>query len=92
MFYKHFDKTTLVGAAKNGIIPNQQLADKLHKPVISKFEKLKVHSSFINNVWCEDLSDMHLICKFNKEGHFLLCANDLFSRYTWTVSLKEKVK
>ena len=92
MFYKHFDKTTLGGAAKNGIIPNQQLADTLHKPIIRKFEKLKVHSPFINNVWFEDLSDMHLICKFDKEVRFLLCANDLLRRYTWTVSLKEKVK
>ena len=30
---------------------NQQLAEKLLKPIIRNFEKRKVHSSFIDNVW-----------------------------------------
>ena len=29
----------------------QELAEKLPKPIIRKFEKRKVHSSFIENIW-----------------------------------------
>ena len=32
-------------------MPNQQLAEELHKPVIRKLEKRKVHSSFVGNIW-----------------------------------------
>ena len=44
---------------------NQQLTKELQKPIIRKFEKQKVHSSFIDNIWCDDLIDMQLISKFN---------------------------
>ena len=33
---------------------------------------------------------MHLISKFNKGTRFLLCAIDIFSKYAWIVSLKDK--
>ena len=33
---------------------------------------------------------MKLISKFNKGFRFLLCAIDIFSKYTWAVSLKDK--
>ena len=29
---------------------DKELAEKLHKPIIRKFEKRKVHSSFIDNI------------------------------------------
>ena len=59
---------------------NQQLAEKLHKLIVRKFEKRKVYSSFIDNVWGADLSDMQLISKFNKRICFLLCVIDIFSK------------
>ena len=31
-------------AIKNEIMSNKQLAEKLHKPIIRKFERQKVHS------------------------------------------------
>ena len=34
------------GAVKIGIISNQHLPEELHKPIIEKFEKRKVYSSF----------------------------------------------
>ena len=37
---------------------NKELAEKLHKPVIKKFEKRKVFSSYIDIVWVTDLADM----------------------------------
>ena len=34
---------------KNKIMPNDELAEELHKPSIRKFETRKVHLSFIDN-------------------------------------------
>ena len=39
------------GAIKNEIMSNKELAEELHKPIIRKFEKRKVHSSFIYKFW-----------------------------------------
>ena len=33
---------------------------------------------------------MQLISKHNKGIRYLLCANDLFSKYAWVVPLKDK--
>ena len=67
MVYKFFDKKTADGVVKNEIIQNKELAEELHKPLIRKFEKRKVHSSFIDNIWGADLADMQLLSKFNKK-------------------------
>ena len=40
---------------------NIQLAQELHKPIIRKFEKRKVYSSFRDNIWGVDLADMQLL-------------------------------
>ena len=78
------------GTAKNEIIFNKKLAEQLHKPIIRKLKKRKVYSSFIDNVWGADLSDMQLISKFNKGIRFLLCVIDVLSRYEWIIPLKNK--
>ena len=91
MVYKFFDKTSPAGAVKNWVIPNQELAEELHKPIIRKSEKRKVYSSFKDNViWGADLVDMQLISKFNKEVWFLLCIINIYSKYTWLVPLKDE--
>ena len=56
--YKFFDKKTKGTGIKNEIKENQQLANKLHKPIIRKFEKRIVYSSFKDNIWGVDLADM----------------------------------
>ena len=65
-----------------------QLAEELHKTIIRKFNKIKVKSFFIDNIWAADLEDMQLISKFNKEFTFLLCVIDIYSKYTWVIPLK----
>ena len=67
-----------------------QLADELHKAIIRKFKKRKVHSSFRDNIWGVDLADMQLSSKFNKGFRFLLCIIDIFSKYAWATPLKDK--
>ena len=61
MFYKRPD--TVDGAIKNDIMSNQELAEILHKPVIKRFKKYKVYSSFKDKIWGVDLADMQLISK-----------------------------
>ena len=57
MVYNLFDKKSALLADKSangcGIksMPNQQLANKLHKPIIRKSQKRKVYSSFNDNIW-----------------------------------------
>ena len=46
MVYKVFDKKTSVGAIKNEDMSNKELAEELHKPIIRKSEKWKLHSPF----------------------------------------------
>ena len=69
---------------------NEQLADKLHKPIIKNFKKRTVYSGFKDNIWGANLADMQLISKFNKGFRFLLCVIDIFSKYAWVVPLKDK--
>ena len=44
---------------------NQQLSNELHKPIVKKFNRRKVYSSFKDNIWGDDLADIQLISKFN---------------------------
>ena len=67
-----------------------QLADELHKPIIRKFKKRKVYSSFRENIWGVDLADMQLLSKFNKGFRFLLCVIDFLSKYARVIPLKDK--
>ena len=97
MVYKFFDKksqgsgrplysTSQLANNKE----NMQLADELHKPIIRKFKKRKVYSSFRDNIWGADLADMQLLSKFNKGFRFLLCVINIFSKYAWVIPLKDK--
>ena len=66
MIYKYFDTKTSDVAVKSQIMQNEELAEELHKSIIRKFQKRKVHSSFIDNIWGADPGGMQLISKFNK--------------------------
>ena len=88
MVYKFFDKK----ASGNGIAnePHYQLADELHKPIITKFKKRKVYSSFTENIWGVDLAYMQSLSKYNKGIKYLFFVIDIFRRYAWVVPLKDK--
>ena len=76
--------------ANNEIKENIQLADDLHKPIIRKFEKIKVYSSFRDNIWDVDLADMRLLSEFNKGFRFFLCLIDIFGKFAQVIPLKVK--
>ena len=93
MVYKFFDKKStgsgfkkLKNTARNSSI----LADELHKPIIRKFDKRKVHSQFKDNIWGVDLADMQSLSRKNKGIKYLLCAIDLYSKYAFVIPLKDK--
>ena len=90
MVYKFLDKSTSGSGIKNKIISNKELPEELHKPIIRKFKKRKVHSSFIDNISGADLADMQIISKFSKGFRFLLCVIDIYSKYAWVISLKDE--
>ena len=50
MVYKPYDKKTSGSAIKNENFSNNEVAEKLHKPIIKKFKKRKVKLLFIDNI------------------------------------------
>ena len=85
-----FDKKSSSGTVKNENIFNKELAEELRNPIITKFNKRKVQSLFIDNIWGDDLVDMQLVSKFNKRFRFLLCFINIYSKYAWVIPLKDK--
>ena len=65
------------------------MADEFYKPIIRKFKKRKVYSSFRDNIWSIDLDDIQSLSKYNKGNKYLLCAIDLFSKYAWVIPIKD---
>ena len=60
MVYKFLDKKKSGGFFNES---NYQLANELHKPIIRKFKKRKVYSSFRDNIWGVDLAQMQSLSK-----------------------------
>ena len=67
-------------------MPNNQLAEELHKSIIRKCKKQRVHSSFKDKICGAYLADMQLISKYNK-GFRFLCVVDIFGKYPWFVNV-----
>ena len=61
MVYNIFDKKSASVSVENML--DEELAEELHKPIIRKFRKRKMHSSFNGNIWDADLTDMQLVSK-----------------------------
>ena len=90
MLYKFFDKNISDGAIKGTIISNQKLAEKLHKAIIRKLGKKESLHSLKDSVWGADFAGVQFISKYNNGFRYLLCVIDIFNKYAWLVSLKEK--
>ena len=87
MIYKFFDKKSM-GSGVNR--ENLKLDNEFHKPIIKKFKKRKVYSSYRDNILGVDLAEMRLLSKYNKGIKYLLCAIDLFSKYAFVLPLEDK--
>ena len=89
-FINFLIKKTSGSGIKNENISNKELGEELLKPIIRKFNKRKVNSPFIDNIWGADLADIQLISKFNKKFRFLLCVIDIYNKYPRFIPLKDK--
>ena len=85
MVYMFFDKKT-----GSGINVNEQLAKELHKPVFKKIKEKKVYARFKDNIWAADLAEIESLSSKNKNVQYLLCVIDVFPKYAWVKSLKDK--
>ena len=74
MVYKFFDKKTV-----SRVSVNENLAEKLHKPVTKKIKRRKVYVRFKENIWTADLTEMGSLPSNNKKVRYSLCAIDVFT-------------
>jgi transposase InsO family protein len=62
----------------------------LHKPVRKRFPRNPYTVTNIDDVWEMDLADLSSLAKYNDKYKYLLNIIDVFSRYAWSVPLKDK--
>ena len=62
----------------------------LHKPKRLKFKRAKVKVSHIDEQWQIDLIDLKAIKGSNNGNTFVLTCIDVFSKYGWAESIKNK--
>ena len=79
-------KKTSGSGIKIKYMSDQRLAEKLHKPIITRL-KNKQNTSFIDNTPVADLTDMQLIKEF--VFYYII---DNFSQYLRVISLKHKIR
>ena len=73
-----------------GIKWTDELADELHKPIRRKFQRRKVVSKNVDDIWAADLVEMIPHAHVNKGFKYLLTVIDIFSKYGWIIPLKSK--
>ena len=69
---------------------NIKLAEELHKPVKSKFPRRQVIVYDVDDIWSCDLVEMQEWEDQNKGYRFILNIVDCFSKYAFSVPLKDK--
>jgi len=62
----------------------------LRKPVRKRFPRNPYTVTNIDNVWEIDLADLRSLSRYNNKYKYLLNVIDIFSRYAWSVPLKDK--
>lgn len=72
-------------------IEELKLAKELHKPVRKNFERRKIITKGINELWAADLLIMTTVnVRINKGYKYMLNVIDTFSKFAWIVPLKKK--
>ena len=62
----------------------------LHKQVRRRFPRNITYADTVDACWQADLADFNSLKEDNDGYVFVLCVNDVFSRYAWTIPLKDK--
>ena len=74
----------------SGVSVNEQVAEELHKPLNEEFKRRKVYTRFKENIWAVDLPEMESLSSKNKNVKYLSCVKDVFTKYSWVKTLKNK--
>lgn len=69
---------------------SKQASYTLHKSMIKRFPRRKMHATKPNAIWQCDLADMSFIQTSNNHNTFLLCCIDVFSRMAYVEPIKDK--
>ena len=83
--YKFFDKKTRSMASVN-----EQLGEKLHKPVTKKFKRRKFYAKLKGSILAADLVEMGSLYSKNKNVKYSLCIIHVFTKDAWFKPLKDK--
>lgn len=67
-----------------------KIAYELHRPARKTFPRRKIVSLFKDDLWQADLIDMQSYSRTNKGFKFILIIIDTYTKYVWTVPLKNK--
>jgi len=78
-----YSEETVVG-------PFEKLAEELHKPIKRKFQRRHVDVWNMDDSWGADLVDMREWEKQNKGYKYMLNVIDVFSKYAWSIPMKNK--
>ena len=70
--------------------PNEILSNELHKPKRVNFERRRVISNHIDDIWGIDLITMIKYSKQNNNYKYILTVIDFFSKHSWCYPLKNK--
>ena len=67
-----------------------QQAYSLHKPVRKNFKRNKTFVNGIDHLWQADLADMQDLSRDNQGHRYILTVIDVFSKFAWTIPVKDK--
>ena len=69
---------------------NKILSEELHKAKRKNYPRRKIIVNHIDEIFAADLVEMQKFAKLNKGYRYLLTCIDIFSKFAWVISLKDK--
>ena len=70
--------------------PFKELAIELHKPVRRKFTRRHFNVFEVDETWAADLVEMQEWVEYNDGFRYILNVIDIFSKFVWSIPLKNK--
>ena len=69
---------------------NKILAEELHEPKRKNYPRRKIIVNSIDEIFAADLVEMQKFARLNKGYRYLLTCIDIFSKFAFVISLKDK--
>ena len=74
----------------SGITVNEKVAKEIHTLAIEKLKRRQVYARFKDNIWVADLAEIQSLSSKNKNAKYLLYVIDVFTKYAWVRTLRDK--